>query len=208
MHYYQTHPFVRQIYTKSYSKNQPIIFLDRDGTVIKEKEFLTSKGNIEIYKSAIKAISILNSFGFPIVIVTNQPVVARGLLDVSGLKAINNKIFDILKKNGSHVNAIYSCPHHPKANLVKYRVKCACRIPGGLLLKSVLKDFKIENPNGFMIGDRTRDIKCGKDFGLKTVLVKTGYHGKDKKFNVKPDFHCSNLLTATKTILTVYNKTS
>lgn len=190
--------FITQIYKKTKTKPVGVAFLDRDGTIVRGRDFLTEKEEIKFYKHTSSAISLLNKNNFLVIIITNQPVVARGWISEEELKEINNLIVKKLNKKGVIVNAIYSCPHHPEANIKKYKKICSCRKPGTLMLEEAMKDFRIKNKPGFMVGDKTVDVKCGKDFGIKSILLKTGYYGSDKKYGVKPDFIKANLLSAAK----------
>ncbi len=192
--------FIKQIFEKKFNNN-PIVFFDRDGVITKKRDFLLNKKGISFYKSTIKAIQLLNSNKFPIAIVTNQPVVARGLITSSDLLDINVEIVKRLKENNAFINAVYSCPHHPKGNLSKYRILCRCRKPGTLLIEEGLRQFEASSNKSYLIGDQTTDIQAGKDSGLKTFLVKTGYGGKDKKCKAIPDYTCNNALEAVKIIL-------
>ncbi len=193
--------YIKQIFEKKFNKNKPIIFFDRDGVLTRKRDYLLNKKDISFYKSTVKAIQLLNLHQFPIVIITNQSVVARGWIAPSCLMEINEEIVKLLRQNGAFINAIYSCPHHPQANLEQYRVTCKCRKPKTLLIDDALKNFKIKTKKGYLIGDKTTDIQAGKDAGIKTFLVKTGYGGKDKKCEVVPDYICKNALQAVKIIL-------
>lgn len=197
--------FIEQIFEKTINNNKPMVFFDRDGVITKKSDFILHKKEISFYKSAIKAIQLLNSYKFPVVVVTNQPGVARGLITESDLLRINEEIIRQLKQNHAFINAIYSCPHHPEANLPNYRIRCLCRKPGTLLIKEALKQFKTNTSKCYFIGDQTIDIQAGKDVGAKTFLVKTGYGGKDKRCEVTPDYVCKNTLEAVKIILKDFN---
>lgn len=192
--------FITQIYKKPEIKPSDISFLDRDGTITRETDFLIDKNQISIYKNSASAISLLNKHNFLVIVITNQPVVARGWISEKELREINDKIVESLNKKGAFINAIYSCPHHPDANVEKYRILCKCRKPGIQMLKQASIDFNIKNEQGYVVGDRTSDIKCGKNFGFKTILLKTGYHGSDKRYNTKPTFVKSDILSAAKLI--------
>lgn len=193
--------YLKQIFEEKFDKDKPIIFLDRDGVITKKRDYLLDKKDILFYKSSIKAIQLLNAHQFTIVIVTNQPAIARGLINVSHLIEINEEIVKRLRKNNAFVSAIYSCPHHPQANLPEYRTNCQCRKPGTLLLKDALIQFKNNVKKYYLIGDKTTDIQAGKDIGAKTFLVKTGYGGDDKKCEAVPDYICKNTLEAVRIIL-------
>ncbi len=176
------------------------VFLDRDGTINKEVEYLRDLGRLRILPGAGRAIAKLNRLGFLVVIVTNQPVVARGWLDEKELDEIHAILIRRLKKDGAKIDAVYYCPHHPKANLKKYRLFCRCRKPNIGMITKAVKKFKINIKKSFMVGDSTRDILTGKRVGLKTILVKTGYGGQDGKYKIRPDFVAKNLLGAVKIV--------
>lgn len=172
------------------------VFLDRDGTINKEVDNLRRIKDLKILPGAGTAIKKLNDLGLLVVVVTNQPVISRGWITEKGLDRIHAVLIKELGKKGAKLDAIYYCPHHIKAQVKKYRVLCSCRKPEiGMILKAS-KKFGIDLKKSFMVGDSTRDILAGKKAKMKTILVKTGYAGKDGKYNVKPDFVAKNLLAA------------
>ncbi len=176
------------------------VFLDRDGTINKEVNLLRNLKQLKILPKAAEAIRKINQLGFLVVVITNQAVVARGWLTEKGVDEIHAVLIKRLAKKGAKIDAIYYCPHHPEANFKKYRVKCRCRKPNlGMILKAA-KKFKINFKKSFMVGDHTRDILTGHRASLKTILVKTGYAGKDGYHDIKPDFTAKNLFEAVKII--------
>lgn len=176
------------------------VFLDRDGTINKEVDVLRDLKQLKILPKAGEAIKAINRLGFLTIIITNQPVIARGWINEKELDRIHAVLIKRLAKKGAKIDAIYYCPHHPNANLKKYRVKCRCRKPNlGMILQAARK-FNIDFKKSFMVGDHTRDILTGKKAKLKTILVKTGYAGKDNYYNVNPDFTVKNLFEAVKII--------
>lgn len=183
------------------------IFLDRDGTVIKYSEYVTKEGQMVLEEGAADGIRLLNKACYKVIIVTNQPVIARGLVTEEREKELNDFLVKELKKEGAHIDAVYFCPHHPEKNhpdipkhAMKYRIECECRKPKPGMLLSAAKDHNIDLVKSFMVGDETRDVAAGKNAGCKTILVKTGHGGADKKYDVKPDFVCGNLLDAAKLV--------
>lgn len=178
------------------------VFLDRDGTIIKEVGDLTLKDikRAKFFPKAVEAIKTLNRLGFLVVIVTNQPVVARGLATEKEVDEIHAILVRRLAKKGAKIDAVYSCPHHPEATLPKYRVRCRCRKPNIAMILKAAKKFGIGLKKSFIIGDRTADIAAGNRAGMKVILVKTGYAGKDGKFKGRPDFVAKNLSEAVKII--------
>jgi len=188
------------------------IFIDRDGTINQkrgEADIIEWK-KFKFLKKSIDAIKIFNSLKLPVIVVTNQPAVAKGFCTINDIKKMNKKMEYELRRNGAKVSAIYFCPHHPEKGWPgenkRYKIKCSCRKPKiGMLLKAK-KRFKLNLKNCFMIGDTTTDIKTGLNAGCKTILVKTGKGGRDGKFKVKPHYVCSNLYQAARLIQKMMKK--
>lgn len=176
------------------------VFLDRDGVINREVDVLRDIKQLKLLPSAAGAIKKINKLGFLAVVITNQAVVARGWLTEKEVDEIHAVLIKRLGRKSAKLDAIYYCPHHPNANLKKYRIKCSCRKPNPGLIKKAQKALKIDMKKSFMVGDTTRDILAGKRAGLKTILVKTGYAGKDGKYKVEPDFTAKNLMAAAKII--------
>lgn len=193
--------FVKQIYQKGPFARKIMVFLDRDGTINRDISLLTDQNQVHVFHSAAPAIRIFNTLQVPVVIVTNQPVIARGLITIPEAMQINDVLYSTLRKEHAYISAIYACPHHPNADLEAYRVCCRCRKPGGLLIQEAANDFNIGLGNdSYIIGDQTVDIQTGETLGLTTILVKTGHCGKDKKYQVEPDFICQTIYQAAKLI--------
>lgn len=190
--------FIEQIYRNN--KNyKGVVFSDRDGTINGE--------HLEILPTVAKGIRILNENNIAVVVVTNQPVIARGLITVKELEGINDTLFEALKKEGAYIDAIYSCPHHPEMDhpdipphAIKYRIKCECRKPGLAMYKKALVTYSSPKILG-VIGDQTRDVAAGKKLSIPTVTVRTGYRGEDGIYDVTPDFICDNFLDAVQILL-------
>lgn len=176
------------------------VFLDRDGTINREVDNLKSIAQLRLLPASGNGIRLLNKNGFLVIIITNQPVVARGWLTEDKLLEIHKELKKRLKKKGANIDVIYYCPHHPNANIVKYRKDCPDRKPNTNLIKKAIKDFNISLTDSFFVGDSTRDMQTAKNAKIKSILVKTGYGGKDKKYIVKPDYIVSNLYQAAKLI--------
>ena len=176
------------------------VFLDRDGTINKEVDNLCDVRDLRILPGVAGAIKKLNNLGFLTIIITNQPVVSRGWLTEKEINEIHAVLIKRLGKRGAKIDAVYFCPHHPDAQVKKYRLHCKCRKPNIGMIQKAVKRFKIDMRKSFMVGDSTRDILAGKRAKLTTILVKTGYKGKDGKYNVKPDFLAKNLNGAVRII--------
>ncbi len=198
--------FIEQIYRKN--KNyEGIVFLDRDGTINEEVDYLNSEMQTKILPTVVRGIQILNKKRIAVVVITNQPVIARGLITIDELKKINDTLFEDLKKEGAFIDAIYSCPHHPETNhsdipphAMKFRIECDCRKPGLAMYKKAISDFGLKKILG-AIGDQTKDVVAGKNLGIRSVIVKTGYAGQDGIHDVAPDFICNNFLSAVNALL-------
>lgn len=177
--------------------------MDRDGTIIKHVDQMHSVEDLRLLPGVARAINELNRLDFLVVVVTNQPAVARGLVEPEEIDKIHGVLIQRLNGKGARIDGIYFCPHHPDANVPKYRLQCRCRKPEpGMILKG-LKKLNINPKKSFMVGDALIDVVSGKKAGLKTILVKTGPgHARlDEKYkNVKPDFTVKNLLQAVKII--------
>ena len=176
------------------------IFLDRDGTIIRHVPYLHEPAKVKIISNAARAIKLINRLGFLAIVITNQPVIAHGLIDPVGVDHIHALIIRRLAKKGAKVDAVYFCPHHPNGTVKKYKLRCRCRKPNtGMIIKAVRK-FNIDIKKSFVVGDETADVMLGKKAGLRSILIKTGRGGKDAKFKVAPDFHAQNLNEAIKLI--------
>ncbi len=197
---------IEQIY-RNKKDYKGIIFLDRDGTINEELNYLRDKKQIRILPGVVDGIALLNKNNIAVVVITNQPVVARGLISIKDLEKLNNLLVDKLKKENAYIDAIYSCPHHPEKNhpdipenAAKYRISCKCRKPGLAMFKLALSVFGSKKVFG-VIGDQTKDILAGKKLKVPTVIVMTGYKGGDGLYDVKPDFFCNDFLTAVRSII-------
>ncbi|HSR89217.1 MAG TPA: HAD family hydrolase [Candidatus Udaeobacter sp.] len=188
---------------KKLKSGRKAVFLDRDGTIIKQVELMHSVEELKLLPGAAQAIGLLNKLGFLVVVVTNQPVVARGIVGPKEIDNIHAVLIERLGGKGAKVDAIYFCPHHPEATMPKYRLRCHCRKPRpGMILKG-LKKLNINPKKSFMVGDALIDVVAGKKAGLKTILVKTGPgHARlDEKYkDIKPDFTVKNLLQMAKVV--------
>lgn len=192
--------FIRQIYQKNNSKYKKAVFLDRDGTLNKEVNYLSNKTQIEILPTVIEGIQILNKQNYLTIVITNQPVVAKGLIDISELKKINNSLYSYFKKQKAYIDAIYSCPHHPNADVKKYQKICECRKPGLAMFQRAMHDYDLQRTNACIIGDRTSDIKAGEGLRIPTYLVRTDYTGLDNTYQAKPTHIFNSFLDAVKLI--------
>jgi D-glycero-D-manno-heptose 1,7-bisphosphate phosphatase len=151
------------------------IFLDRDGVIIEERGYISKPEQLCLLPGAAEVIALLNRAGWPVVIVTNQSGIARGLLTPSALERIHDRLQHLLGCYGARVDGIYVCPHHPEAEIDSYRQQCFCRKPQPGLLLQAAEELHIDLSQSWMIGDRVSDLQAGAAAGCRTVLVRTGY---------------------------------
>lgn len=177
------------------------VFLDRDGTINREVDNLHDLSQLYLLPGAARAIARLNKMEYLVIVITNQPVVARGLLTEKELDKIHAVIIRRLGSKHAKLDAIYYCPHHLNANVAKYRMKCKCRKPNTGLVRQAIRKFHIDPRKSFMVGDTMPDIVMGKRAKLTTVLVKTGgAERNDRGYTTEPDFTAKNLGEAAKII--------
>ena len=184
---------------------QKCIFLDRDGTVNKYKGLINRDEQLELEDLVVEALKKINESGYLAIIVTNQPVVARGMCSIKDVEYIHSKLQTLLGEQGVYVDDIIFCPHHPDKGYPDenptYKIECDCRKPAIGMIDSMVEKYNIDLEKSWMIGDTTIDIQTGKNAGLRTVLLQTGQAGGDNKFQVTPDIKAKNLLEAVDTIL-------
>ena len=179
---------------KNLKNKQKAIFLDRDGTINKYVGFLKNDKDFELIPGVSSAVKSFNDNGYLVIVITNQPVIARGEVTIEELNNIHNKMETLLGKDGAYVDAIYYCPHHPhkgyEGEITELKIECECRKPKpGLILKAA-KDFNIDIASSWMIGDSENDILAGKNAGCKTALISSELknYGQDKTVKSLNDF--------------------
>ena len=164
-----------RVSTKNLKNKQKAIFLDRDGTINKYVGFLRNINDFELLDGVANAIRKINESGYLAIVVTNQPVIARGEVSYEELKEIHNKMETLLGKEGAYLDAIYYCPHHPhkgyEGERSELKIYCECRKPRPGMLLDAAEDFNIDLTQSWMIGDGENDIKAGINAGCKTVLI-------------------------------------
>lgn len=184
---------------------RPAVFLDRDGVLVKEVGNLHQEEDLYLLPGAAEAIKILNEAGYLAILITNQPVIARGLCSLSGLKLIHNKLETLLSREGARLDAIYFCPHHPdkgyRGEIPEFKIKCNCRKPATGMIEKAQKEFSIDLSSSWLVGDTTVDLETARRAGIRSILVETGYAGKDGRFQVKPDGCFPDLLSAVQELI-------
>lgn len=155
---------------------KPYLFLDRDGTLIREKHYLSCPDEVEIIPDSVNGLKNFIDAGFGLIIITNQSALARGIIDHKRLSEIHQYMFNLFLGYNISFDGIYYCPHHPDDG-------CDCRKPKPGLLYNAIRDFEVDMQNSLMIGDKPCDIQVGKQIGLCTILVRTGYGAEYEKRN-------------------------
>ena len=171
------------IQAKNLRNRQKAVFLDRDGTINRYMGFLRNIDDFELIPGVAKAIKMINASGYLAVVVTNQPVIARGEVTVAELESIHYKMETLLGNEGAYLDAIYYCPHHPNkgytGEIPELKINCDCRKPKpGMLLKAA-KELNIDLQASWMIGDQENDITAGKTAGCKTALIGMEDYGQN-----------------------------
>ena len=162
------------VQAKNLTNKQKAIFLDRDGTINKYVGFLRNIDDFELIEGVAEAIKLINQSGYLAIVVTNQPVIARGEVTWDELNEIHKKMATLLGKEGAYVDGIYICPHHPdkgfEGERPEYKIDCDCRKPKPGLLLQAAKDFNIDLSESYMIGDSHRDVEAGENAGVKKSI--------------------------------------
>jgi histidinol-phosphate phosphatase family protein len=191
----------------SLATKQRAVFLDRDGTINKEVDGVTSADKLELLPGAAEAIHLLNHKGFRVVVISNQPVIAKGFCSDADVRSVHNKLETLLGMQHAFLDRIYYCPHHPEKGFPgerpELKIACTCRKPLPGLVKQAAEDLNIDLSQSWFIGDTTTDLQTAKNAGVRSILVRTGYAGKDAKFDVQPDHAFDSLKEAAEYIVSV-----
>jgi histidinol-phosphate phosphatase family protein len=163
-----------KVKARNLTNKQKAVFLDRDGTINQYVGFLTKPEQFELIPEVPAAIKLINKSGYLAIVVTNQPVIARGDCTWEGLQMIHDKMETELGKAGAFLNGIYVCPHHPdkgfEGERPEYKVACDCRKPSPGLILRAAQDFNIDLSQSIMIGDSDNDIEAGRQTGLRDCI--------------------------------------
>jgi histidinol-phosphate phosphatase family protein len=177
------------------------IFLDRDGVINEDREdYVKSWEEFRFIKGVRPALKKIHQAGVPVVVITNQSVIGRGLVSEEGLSFIHDRMGRAVQKSGGRITKIYYCPHHPDDH-------CRCRKPRIGMLKKAGRELNLDLKKCVFVGDSLKDIQAGNRVGCRTVLVQTG-QGKESlikilsgKTGIKPDWVCESLDAATPLVL-------
>ena len=144
------------------------VFLDRDGTIIRDTHYIADPADVELIADAAIAIRQLNERGIPVIVVTNQSGIARGMFTEIDYEAVRERMDDLLAGYGASVDATYMCPHHPDVT-----GDCECRKPGTLLYRQAADDFALTLGECWYVGDNLRDVQPSKELGGRGILIPT-----------------------------------
>jgi D,D-heptose 1,7-bisphosphate phosphatase len=179
------------------SKGVPAAFLDRDGTLIKERHFLNNPDEIEPENGAIEAVKKISSTGYKVIAVSNQSGIARGFFTEEKTKEINKRVLDIFEKEGAHIDGIYYCPHYIRGTVPQYAIECNCRKPSPGMVEQACREHNINPFASYVIGDKISDIQLAYVTGGKGIFVKTGHGAKEEQnmdeFMLKPEIIVDNI---------------
>lgn len=175
-----------RVEAKNLKNKQKAVFLDRDGTINRYVGFLRNIDEFKLTEGAAEAIKKINSLGYLAIVVTNQPVIARGEVTTEELEEIHNKMETLLGLKGAYLDAVYYCPHHPhkgyEGEIPELKIDCDCRKPKPGMLLAAARDFHIDLENSWMVGDGENDVKAGIAAGCRTALI--GHEGESFGQNV------------------------
>ena len=184
---------------------QRAVFLDRDGTLNREVDGVTSADKLELLPEVAEAIHLLNHHGWRTIVISNQPVIAKGFCTENDVRVIHNKLETLLGMEHAFLDRIYYCPHHPEKGFAGERldlkIECDCRKPNPGMIQRAAKDLNIDLKQSWLIGDTTTDLQTATNAGLNSILVRTGYAGKDAKYLAQPDHIFDTLKSAAEFII-------
>ena len=193
------------IQSKNLKNKQRAIFLDRDGTMNVSKGFISKADDLELIPGTIDAIKAINKSGALAIVITNQPVIARGECSFEELHNIHNKLKTLLGEKGAFVDDIFYCPHHPdkgfEGEVPELKFDCECRKPKTGMIDEAVKKYNIDLSKSYMVGDSTMDLETARNAGIKSVLVDTGFAGNDGKYDRSCDIEAKNLFDAVEKII-------
>lgn len=193
------------IASKNLKNRQRAIFLDRDGTMNVSKGFISNADDLELIPGTIEAIKAINKSGALAIVITNQPVIARGECSFEELHNIHNKLKTLLGEKGAFVDDIFYCPHHPdkgfEGEVPELKFDCECRKPKTGMIDEAVKKYNVDLSKSYMVGDSTMDLELARNAGVKSVLVDTGFAGNDGKYDRSCDIEAKDLLDAIEKII-------
>lgn len=196
--------------SKSVTKLQRAVFLDRDGTIIQEVNYLNRLQDVELLPRAAVAIARLNQLRIPVILVSNQSGIARGKFNKDFVNKTHHYLQNMLARKGAHIDDFFFCPHHPEAGMAPYKMVCNCRKPAPGLLHEAAARHHLDLAQSYVIGDKLIDVELALRVGGKGILVETGHGIKEKKkidnSKISPNFIAADLYNAVNWILKERNE--
>lgn len=174
--------------------SQAAIFLDRDGTIMVDKDYLSDPNGVELFPNTIAALTLARRLGYRLFVISNQSGVARGYMTEADVQAVNKRLEDVLEAEGIQLDGLFYCPHHPD-----FTGPCSCRKPGRGMVDMALADHQLDLGRSFVIGDCKSDVDLAFKIGAGSVLVTTGYGREELKLfsdGRKPDHIAVDILEA------------
>lgn len=176
------------------NKRKKAIFLDRDGTINKEVNYLFRPQDFQFITGSVDAIKIFHRLGYLVIVITNQAGVAKGYYSENDVNLLHKYIDGLLKNEGTFVDAYYYCPHHPNGNKTKYAIDCNCRKPKTSMIEKAVEKFNIDLGESIIVGDKEIDVLTGKNAGIGLkILVRSGH--KINEINTVADMVCDDLIS-------------
>ncbi len=180
------------------------MFLDRDGTLIEDVDYLRGLEQITVFPWTIDALRLIARAGFLTVVVTNQSAVARGMVTEDFIRETHAELNRRFERGGARVDAFYFCPHHPDAAIERYRGQCRCRKPAPGMIEDAARDWSIDLARSWMVGDRWIDVSTGNAATVRSLLVRTGHAARVQEAaspDIRADAILNNLMEAVGWIL-------
>ncbi|KAB2925776.1 MAG: HAD family hydrolase [Bacteroidetes bacterium] len=188
-------------------RNDFAVFIDRDGTINVDVDFLSRPEQLELIPRSAEAIRALNGLGIPVVVITNQSGIARGLFSEQDLAEVHAALDRTLAEHGASVLAYYYCPHHPREGVGTYRKDCRCRKPGTGMLDEAAAAYGFDLRRSFVVGDKAIDVEAGRAAGAVALQVATGYGEQEKEAGARfRDHYAPDLFGAVQYIITILSE--
>ncbi|CAN5890462.1 D-glycero-beta-D-manno-heptose 1,7-bisphosphate 7-phosphatase [soil metagenome] len=177
------------------------VFLDRDGTLLEEGNYVSDLGNVVFFPYTVDAVRLLNHAGYAVVVITNQSGIARGIVKEAFVAEAHRFIDRKLAEGGAHVDRYYYCPHHPEGTIAEFSRECECRKPKPGQLLNAAADLGLDLERSFVVGDRWSDVEAAEVVGARGILVRTGYGAYAEQHSRASAVVVDNLIAAVAWIL-------
>jgi D-glycero-D-manno-heptose 1,7-bisphosphate phosphatase len=182
------------------------VFLDRDGTINQEKEYVSRIEDFEFIPGSLEALKRLTESQIKIFVITNQAGIAKGYFTLEEFHRLTEWMTGRCEREGIHLEKVLYCPHHPDGVVPEYTRDCSCRKPNSALIEQVMEENAFRTDEVILIGDKNTDIEAGRRLGVRTYLVETGY-GSAEKNRTKATFVKGNLKEAVDHLLNLEKET-